>query len=221
MKFNATTIAVLKNFSSINPSVAMKKGNVIRTISPQKSVMAAATLEQDFEGDAAIYDLPRFLSTMSLFQEPDIAFGSNKFTIKDGRSRVNYTYASESMILTPPDREITLPSTDVDVTMTWDDFDKIMKAASVLKLPDIAFVGTREDIRLAAMDVNNPSSDNFDVILDKTPNEDRSFTAVFRTENLKLIQSDYQVQISSKGISKFQSPRVSYWIAVETTSKFK
>ena len=220
MKFNATTIAVLKNFSSINPSVAMKKGNVIRTISPQKSVMATATLEQDFEGDAAIYDLPRFLSTMSLFQEPDITFGSNKFIIKDGRSRVNYTYASESMILTPPDREINLPSTDVDVTMTWDDFDKIMKAASVLKLPDIAFVGAPDGIRLAAMDVNNPSSDNFDVILDKTPNADRSFTAVFRTENLKLFQSDYQVQISSKGISKFQSPRVSYFVAVEQTSRF-
>lgn len=220
MKFNTNTVAVLKNFSSINPSIAMKKGNILRTISPQKSVIAIATLEQDFERDAAIYDLPRFLSTMSLFQDPDIAFNDSKFVIKDGRSRVNYTYASESMILTPPDREINLPSIDVDVELQWTDFDKILKAASVLKLPDIAFVGTPDGIRLAAVDVNNPSSDNFDIVLDSTHDEARHFTAVFRTENLKLIQADYQVQISSKGISKFYNDRVSYFIAVEQSSKF-
>lgn len=220
MILSNNTISTLKNFSSINPSIMMKKGNILRTISPQKSVMAMATLDQDIEGDAGIYDLSRFLSTISLFDEPELGFGENKFTIKGGRSRVNYTYASESMILTPPDKEINLPSVDVTAEVKWDDFDKVMRAASVLKLSDIAFIGDKDGIRLAAVDVSNPSADMFDLVLDETP-QSSTFQMVFRSENLKLLPGDYKVEISSKGISKFQSSTVTYYVAVETTSTFK
>lgn len=218
MKISNNTLSILKNFSSINPSVAIKKGNVLKTISPQKSVMAMATLDQDMQGNAAIYDLSRFLSTLSLFEEPDLEFGTEKFTIKSGRSRVNYTYASESMILTPPDRDISLPSEDAKVDVAWSDFEKVMKAAAVLKLPDVTFIGSPEGIHLAAMDVSNPSADKFDVQL--TEETSGNFTAVFRTENLKILPGDYNVTISSKGISCFKGENVTYFVAVETTSKF-
>ena len=220
MIFNATTITTLKNFSSINPSIMMKRGNILRTISPQKSVMAVATLDQDLEGNAGIYDLSRFLSTVSLFDQPDVSFGENKFSIKGGRSRVNYTFASESMILTPPEKDINLPSVDVSTEVKWEDFDKVMRAASVLKLNDIAFIGDANGIRLAAVDVSNPSADMFDITLDETP-QGSTFQLVFRSENLKLLPYDYSVEISSKGISKFQSSTVTYFIAVETSSTFK
>jgi hypothetical protein len=217
MKFSANTFSVLKNFSSINPSVMLRAGNVLKTISPQKTVMAVATLDQDFEGTAGIYDLSRFLSTISLFQEPDIIFGDNKFAIKDSKSRVNYTYAAESMILSPPDKDIVMNSVDVDVDISWVDFDKVMKAASVLKLPNIAFIGTDEGITLAAIDSNNPSADTYDIIVNDTPQKNK-YRLIFRSENLKLIPNDYNVKISGKGISKFTSDVVTYYIAVETNS---
>lgn len=220
MKFNQVTASVLKNFAAINQSVKITKGNVVKTISPQKSVMAIATLDQDMEGDACIYDLPRFISTLSLFDEPEISFQPNKFLIKGGKSKVNYTFASESMILTPPDREITLPSVDVKVDLSWIDFDKVMKASSVLKLTDIAFVGDKEGIKLAAIDVNNSTADSFSIQLSEEAQE-KAFTYVFRTDNLKFIPGDYSVEISSKGISKFQNDRVTYFVATEASSKVK
>lgn len=220
MKLNQTTTSVLKNFAAINQSVKLAKGNIVKTISPQKSVMAIATLEQDFPSDACVYDLPRFLSTLSLFEEPEIEFGSNKFMIKANRSKVNYTYASESMILVPPDREIKLPSEDVKVSLSWADFDKVMKASSILKLTDIAFVGDNTGIKLSAIDASNPSADSFAIELSTEP-QDHEFKFIYRTDNLKLLPTDYEVEISSKGISKFTGDRVTYFIAIESNSSFK
>lgn len=220
MKFNQVTTSVLKNFASINQSVKMQKGNVLKTISPQKSVMAIATLDQDFPSDACVYDLSRFLSTMSLFEEPEVEFEQSKFVIKANRSKVNYTFASESMILTPPDKEIKLPSIDAKVSLTWNDFDKIMKASAVLKLTDIAFIGDENGIRFAAIDINNSSSDSFAIELTSEPQKNR-FTFIYRTENLKLLPGDYDVEISAKGLSKFSNDRVIYFVAIEQSSKFQ
>ena len=71
MKFSTDTLSVLKNFSTINPSIVFKPGSVVRTISPQKTVMAAATIDETVETQAGVYDLSRFLSTLALFDNPD------------------------------------------------------------------------------------------------------------------------------------------------------
>ena len=57
MNFSNETLSVLKNFSTINPSIAFKPGQIVRTISPQKTIMAAATVPEDFDKSAAIYDV--------------------------------------------------------------------------------------------------------------------------------------------------------------------
>ena len=67
MKFDATTTQILKNFSSINPSIQFKKGNRLATISSNKTVLARASLSQEIPADFAIYDLPRFLESILLF----------------------------------------------------------------------------------------------------------------------------------------------------------
>ena len=61
MKFSNETVNILKNFSMINPSIAFKKGNALATMSPQKSIMARAMLDDEFPSNGAIYDLSRFL----------------------------------------------------------------------------------------------------------------------------------------------------------------
>ena len=40
MKLSEQTIEVLQNFSSINQSLLFKEGNVLKTVSPQKTVLA-------------------------------------------------------------------------------------------------------------------------------------------------------------------------------------
>lgn len=218
MKFSENTLAVLKNFATINPSVMFKPGNTIRTISPQKTVMATATIGESIASNAGVYDLGRFLATLSLFEDPEVEFLDSKFSIKSGKSSVNYTYAAESMIVTPPDSDINIPNPEVAVSVTWDDIQKVKAAAGVLQLGEIAFKGDGENVRLAAIDSKNPTADGFDIVLSATTN--KTFEMIIKVENLKLMPGDYEVSLSSKGLAHFKADKVQYFIAIEKHSKF-
>lgn len=217
MKFSENTLSVLKNFSGINPSVVFKPGKVLRTISPQKTVMAEATIDETVESVAAVYDLSRFLATLSLFDDPQVEFLDTKFSISAGRSRVNYTYAAESMIIVPPDRSITFPAAEVEVDVKWDDIQKVIRAASVLQLGEVAFKGDGEVVRLAAIDSKNPTADVFDVIVGESGSV---FEMIIKVENLKVMPKDYKVALSSKGMAHFKADNIQYYIAIEKNSKF-
>ena len=218
MKLSTETTALLRNFSTINQSILFKEGNVVRTISPQKTVMAVATVNDEFPCQAGIYNLPRFLSVCGLYENAELNFGDKYVTISEGKSKGKYVYADPSMIIVPPEKEITLPSTDVSVTLTAADFTKVMKAASVYQLPEIAFVGEGGTCYLKAIDSANPSADSFGVELGDT---DDTFSLIIKTENLQLMPFDYTVELSAKGISKFTSPVVTYFIAIEAKSTYE
>ena len=217
MKFSENTLSVLKNFSTINPSVMLKKGNTIRTISPQKTVMATATIGETFGTNAGVYDLSRFLATLSLLDDPEIEFLDTMFSIKSGKDSVNYTYAAESMIVTPPDNDIQVPNPEVKVSVSLEHIQKVIRAAGVLQLGEIAFKGDGENVRLAAIDSKNPTADGFNVVLSST---DKNFEMIIKVENLKLMPADYDVSLSSKGLAHFKTDKVQYFIAIEKHSKF-
>lgn len=214
MKLSENTISILKSFSGINPSIMFKEGNVLRTISPSKTVMAQATINDSIDGNAAVYDLSRFLSTVSLFDDPEVEFGNDKFTIKGNRRRVNYTYTSENMIVSPGEKTVVLPSIDVSVKVTWDDFQSVIKAAGVLQVSDIAFVGEAGKIKIVATDTKNPTSDKYDVEISDFDGAD--FDMHIKVDNLKLLPADYEIDLCSKGMAHFKSDTAQYWIAVQT-----
>lgn len=214
MKLSNETLNVLKNFSSINPSVMFKSGQTIRTISPQKTVMAAATIGESIPSDAAVYDLSRFIATLSLFDDPEIQFGESKFTISSGRSELKYTYASPTMIIVPPEKDINIPSPELNVSLPWKTIDSVIKAAGVLSLGEVAFVAKDGQVNMSAIDSKNPTADSFGVVI-KDDYDGAPFTMVIRTDNLKLMPADYDVALSSKGMAHFKSDKVQYWIAVE------
>jgi hypothetical protein len=217
MKFSENTLSVLKNFSGINPSVIFKPGNTIRTISPLRTVMSAAIIDETVPSNAAVYDLSRFLATLSLFDGPEVEFNENKFAISSDRTRVNYTYAAESMIISPPDKDIPVPNPEVEVKVNWDDIQKVIRAASVLQLSEIAFRGDGQSVSLAAIDSKNPTADAFDVVVGESQSH---FEMVIKVENLKLMPKNYDVTLSSKGMAHFKSDKIQYWIALEKHSKF-
>ena len=69
MKLSEQTIEVLQNFSTINQSLLFKSGDVLRTVSPQKTVLAEVTVPDNFESEFGIYDLGQFLSAMTLIDD--------------------------------------------------------------------------------------------------------------------------------------------------------
>lgn len=217
MKISTNTVNVLKNFAKINPSILIQEGNTLKTMSPSKTIMAKATVDTDFPKRFAIYNLDRFISTTSLFSDPNFDFGDKTVTIKEGDKKTDYVYADESTITKAPDREINLPSVDVTVALTNDHLKEVEKAGGVLGLPEILVVGDGTNVFLQAADSKNPSGDVYSVKIGDTT---KSFKAIFKSENIKIIPGDYEVSISSRGISNFKGKEAEYWIAVEQSSTF-
>lgn len=222
MKIEPKTLSVMKNFSSINPSLLFKSGNVLATVSPTKSVLAKARLDQTFEKQFAIFDLSRFIGVMSLFDNPDLEFGDRSVKMKGEGRELEYRYADVSNIIVPPERDIALPSIDVEFTLTQSNLADIQRALGALGMPEIAVAGDREFMWLQVTDSKNLNGDSYKIKVGAT---DKKFHLVFKAENLKLIPQDYAVSITSKGMSHFKGNTVidiEYWIALEAkASKFE
>ena len=224
MKLSKHTLNMLRNFSDINMSIEIKKGNILRTVSVQKNILAQAELEEDFPQDFAIYELNRFLGAVSLFNDPEFRFNGSSANIGTNTHSVDYVYCDPSMIVTPPVKNITFPDPEVKFTLSQDALSQIMKASNVLGTPEIAVEGgpaPADSIRIKALDVNNDSTDTFKIVLEESYSGDK-FRFVFKTENMKMVPGNYDVEISSKGIShwELQGQKLQYWIATEASSSF-
>ncbi len=220
MKLSETTLNLLKNFSSINQSILFKSGTKLRTISVMKNILVEATVSEDFPRDFGIYDLNQFLQGMSLHSSPELDFAEDEFvTIREGKMRSKYFFADPSVIVSPPEKEINLPSEDVSFDLTSQQLEKLKKAASVYQLPDISAIGEAGVVKLVARDKKNGTSNDFSIVVGET---DQEFVCNFKEENLKIIPGNYAVTISSKLLSKFENTGldVVYYVALEPDSKF-
>jgi len=220
MKLSESTVSLLKNFSSINQSILFKEGQKLRSISVMKNILVEANVAEEFPKDFGIYDLNQFLNGLSLHSSPDLDFANDQYVvIKEGRSRSKYFFADPSVIVAPPEKEISLPTEDVCFQLTSQQLEKLKKAASVYQLPDISVIGENSVIKLVARDKKNDTSNDFSIIVGETNSE---FVFNFKEENLKIVPGNYDVVVSEKLLSRFQNQNidVTYYIALEPDSTF-
>jgi len=220
MKLSDKTISVLKNFSSINQSILFKEGSKLRTISVMKNILAEATITEDLPKDFGIYDLNQFLNNLGLYQSPELDFANDGYVVvREGRSRSKYFFADPNVIITPPDKAINLPSEDVCFELNTQVLDKLLKAASVLQLPDISAVGENGVVKLVVRDKKNDTSNAHEEVVGET---DSDFVFNFKVENIKILPGTYEVVVSQKLLSRFTSKNheLCYYIALEPDSTF-
>tara|TARA_S200000501_G_scaffold276286_1_gene260201 strand:+ start:360 stop:1043 length:684 start_codon:yes stop_codon:yes gene_type:complete len=221
MKLTDSTLTVLKNFAGINNSILVKQGSKLRTISVAKNILAEANISEDFPKDVAIYDLNQFLNGLSLHQDPNLDFSADShLTIQEGKRRVKYFFADPQVIVAPPEKEISLPSEDVSFQLESVTLEKLLKAAAVYQLPDLAAVGEAGVVKLVVRDKKNDTSNEFAVVVGETNKE---FSFNFKVENIKIIPGAYDVTISSKLLAKFTNSNYNliYYIALEPDSTFE
>jgi hypothetical protein len=219
MKLSDKTLVLLKNFSGINQSILFKKGSSLRTISVMKNILAEATITEEFPKDFGIYDLNQFLNGLGLHQNPELNFENDSYVvIREGKSRSKYFFADASVIVTPPDKEITLPSEDVCFELNTQQLDKLLKAAAIYQLPDLSAIGEAGIVKLVVRDKKNDTSNDFSIVVGET---DSVFTFNFKVENIKILPGSYEVVISQKLLSRFTSTDrdLNYWIALEPDSQ--
>ena len=220
MKLSDKTLTLLKNFSSINQSILFKEGNNLRTISVMKNILAEATIEEELPKDFGIYDLNQSLNGLNLHQNAELDFQNDGYVvIKEGKSRSKYFFADPNVIITPPEKDIVLPSEDVCFLLDTKELDKLLKAAAVYQLPDLSVVGEAGVVKLVVRDKKNDTSNDFSVVVGET---DEVFTFNFRVENIKILPGSYEVVISRKLLSRFKNTGfdVTYHIALEPDSTF-
>jgi hypothetical protein len=220
MKLSDKTISVLKNFSSINQSILFKEGSKLRTISVMKNILAEATVTEEFMKDFGIYDLNQFLNGLSLHQSPELDFKNDGYVvIREGKSRSKYFFADPNVIVTPPEKDITLPSEDVCFEVSTDQLEKLLKASAVYQLPDLSAVGEAGVIKLVVRDKKNDTSNDYAVVVGET---DKEFSFNFKVENIKVLPGTYEVVVSQKLLSRFTSKNhdLIYYIALEPDSTF-
>ena len=220
MKLSDKTISLLKNFSSINQSILFKEGNKLRTISVMKNILAEATVSEEFAKDFGVYDLNQFLNGLSLHKSPELDFKNDGYVvIREGKMRSKYFFADPNVIVTPPEKNITLPSEDVCFEVSTEQLDKLLKAAAVYQLPDISAVGEGGVIKLVVRDKKNDTSNDFAIVVGETKDQ---FSFNFKVENIKVLPGTYEVVVSKKLLSRFESKNhdLTYYIALEPDSTF-
>ena len=220
MKLSDNALAILKNFAGINNSILVKEGNKLRTISVAKNILAEAEIKEEFPRDFAIYDLNQFLNGLSLHQDPDLDFKEDSYlSIKEGKRRVKYFFADPNVIISPPEKEIQLPTEDICFQMDSVTLEKLVKAAAVYQLPDLSAIGENGVIKLVVRDKKNDTSNEYAIVVGET---DQEFTFNFKVENIKIIPGAYDVVVSSKLLSQFTNTQhnLKYYIALEPDSTF-
>jgi len=220
MKLSDKAVNLLKNFSNINQSILFKEGSKLRTMSVMKNILAEAEVNEKFPKDFGIYDLNQFLNGMGLHQNPDLDFtNDNHVVIKEGRMRSKYFFADPSVIVTPPDKNLDLPSEDVSFELNTQQLDRLLKAAAIYQLPDLAVVGEAGVVKVVVRDKKNDTSNDFAITVGETKDK---FMFNFKVENIKIIPGTYDVVVSQKLLSRFKCKDydLTYFIALEPDSSF-
>jgi hypothetical protein len=219
MKLTNETLTILKNFASINQNIEFKEGSEIATMAPSKTVIAKATLNVEFPQSFCVYDLNEFLSVANMYKDSlELDFDESNIIFKDNSSQIRFRKTEKSNIVTlPENKQITFNDPEISFNLPESVFANIMKSASILSSPHIGIKSNGQDIHGICFSADDSSQHNYDTFICTHSEQLNKFTAVFSTENIKMLPGNYEVEISSNGIAHFKNEKdsVEYWIALE------
>lgn len=202
MKLTATTIEVLKNFSTINQGIQFIPGNIQRTTSTQQNVLAEFKTSEEFPIECAIFDLSKFLAILTLFEEPELDFKQQWVEITSAKnSNVSrYFYSHPRLIVTPNRKDIKIEKQIDEFDISNDTLSKLNKSAMIIGAPDLVIESDGKERTLTVCNSKIKGSNNF-VVKEKVKGEKYSIT--LKNDNLKIIPSSYTVDVCENSGTKF------------------
>lgn len=216
MKLSEYTLNVLKNFSTINPSVILTPGSMQRSIAADDSILVEAELEKITDVDFPIYDLNQFLGNATALNNPELTFTTKNVVMDDGSTKLTYYACAKGIVKSPPsDQSIVLNKPDYSFVLTNSTFSKLKKIADMNKLPHISLVSSDGEVRLQAHDRQNDTGNFASTLIEE--NASKNFNYIFLSENLKMLPDDYDVEVKHDAFAIFKSKtkNLKYVIAME------
>ncbi len=194
------TLTVLKNFASINKCIRINEGNILTIFNPTIPLFAQAKVEDNFKKTFSIYDLNQWLSTLSLFNDPNIAFEEKQMIITSGRMSAKYRYSASSITADQPSKSPDVPPELFSFDMQKEQLSEILKASSVLGLKELEF--SLNGLRTFTSDANGNALDNeyTTAIEGLETTSDECESVKVKVEALKLLPLDYRVSITNKAV---------------------
>ena len=220
VKISPETLSILKNFASINPSLLIREGSKLNTVCPSNRILAEAQVTEHFPVEFAIYDMAQFLGIVSLFKSPVFEFKDTHLVISSdgegGTRSVKYFYTNPEFIQNKGDKKIKMPNSVVVFDISESDLASIMKAASVLQVPDMCITGEDGNLFIRVCDKKNPTGNSWELNVSEIAEEADYFPFWFSIDTLKMVQDDYHVSIASKSVASLKGKNVpvQYWIAM-------
>lgn len=211
MRFTEKTLSVLKNFSTINNGIIIKKGNIQRTVSLTRDILAESSLDQEFPMEFGIYDLNGFLSLLSMFDDDyDIDFDKDYMLIKSGNRKLKYFYASHDVIFSPPDGlSIESPTQRFDLPLS--DLKMIQKVSSY-GMGNLTINSDGDNIDIAVSNTENSSSNELQI---EVKQQIDPCNVTFDVNLMKVIPDDYSVGVNDESVHlKNEDNTINYWIVV-------
>ena len=220
MKLSDNTVNILKNFSGINQSLQFKSGNVLKTISPLKTIFAEASITENFPKEFALYDLNKLLAKVSLYKDPVLDFSDDRVVIAtENKKRSDYIkYCAPKLIVRPPEKSISIGASDCSFVLTQEDLEWMRKSAGISGSPNFVFESDGDVMHLIATDVKDDSSDQSKIEIGT--GDGKKFKVVMKVENFKMIDGSYDVSVSRKGMAMFKNKNlpIAYYIAIEAAN---
>jgi hypothetical protein len=218
MILSTTTINVLVCFASINQGILIKPGNTLRTLSVMKDIFAIAQIPDEFPREFAIHDIIDFLNCYPI--NADIVFKDDSLEFKDGPGLITYFYNNPFYNVFPGDENVKmLQENNIKFSLSASDFKDLHKMSKIMRLKNLKIIQNSMLLynKKKTVCINNekiypiPDMVFFD------------FEAVLKTENLKLIPLDYDVEISPQGIACFASNldgyAITYYISLDNAEQ--
>lgn len=223
MELTDRTLQVLKNYSVINPNIVIDQGSSLKTVSVARNIFSKTAVSEEFPKRFGIYDLNEFLGVLGLVDNPVLKFEEHYVTVSDtsGRSSIKYHYSDPDM-LTSPSKDIVMPETEVNFVLDSETMSRIKRAASTLNHNEISIRPSNGAISIQVVDNKDATSNAFSITVDGSYEEGVDFNFVLNVNNLKTVNEDFEVGISKKLISRFNSQQsdIEYYIALEKSSTY-
>jgi len=217
MKLSEKTIEILKNFSTVNAGFLFKPGKSFKTISRTKNIFAEYVSEDEITSEFGIYDMNQFLTVISMFKSVDITHEEKfiKLVSQDGRKKLKYFCCDAETLILPPEKPVAMPETEINFKLTKEDYDWIKKISSILASTNIAVKSDGSKVSILVYDPKNDASSSNE--LDICDGNGDVYNIVFKMETYTMYPGEYNVSISSKGVSSFKHTELDlqYWITSE------
>jgi hypothetical protein len=223
MRISPNTVAILKNFATINDRILIEPGNELNIVA-RHAVLGKATVAESFPVKIGIYSLSNFLKVVELFKAADCDFQDTFVLVReaDGEGEVRYVYAAESCIPAKTPKNLsTLPPESIDFDLPEEKWIALQKASSVLEKKEMRIRSDGVNVSITTYNHKYPGGNEFSTPLAAVAHGFRC-NAIFQMDNVKLLKGSYHGTVTPRYtvFKNVAGHDLTYWIGCDPQSTF-